>query len=428
MFQKSLFLQGLFLSVFLFTVFQAEAADLVKKGKSISYIHLAENADKVTKHAAKELAYFIRKQTGAEIPVSSKLIPGKTVIRFLLADDKKLKKDAILSKAVNNIRHDGFIIYSGKNFVEIIAKEKRGLIYGAYRILTDFGNIYWLFPGEYGEFIPAKDSFTVPEMCKNHNPAFSQRKFRLNGGSGWTPETYDWLMRNGLQLFCPKASLYGTRIDYMAQRDAIYNDGDGGLVPIMGSSKGYVPKVWEEIRKKNPEYFGFRNGKYCKPMESQPCTSNPAVKELILKHTLQRLAQYPADRKVNWTMSNDDHTNWCECKNCLALDDPADGRSNNRATRWWELVNYLVPRILAKHKNVHIEAFAYQNFRFPPAHLKPDTRAAVMICPHGRCYLHTLDDPTCPANASKFREMFDCWARKGIQGTTFEYTGTKTDI
>ena len=305
--------------------------------------------------------------------------------------------------------------------MEIIAKEKRGLIYGTYRILTDHGDIYWLFPGEYGEFIPKKDSFKVPEMCRTYNPAFSQRKFRLNGGSGWTPETYDWLMRNGLQLFCAKRTLYGKRIDYMAERDAIYNDGDGGLVPIMGSVKGYVPKVWEEIRKKHPEYFGFRNGKYCKPMESQPCTSNEAVKELILKHSLERLSQYPADRKVNWTMSNDDHTNWCECKNCLALDDPADERSNNRATRWWHLVNYLVPRILEKHKNVHIEAFAYQNFRFPPAKLVPDNRAAVMICPHGRCYLHTLDDPSCPPNASKFRAMFDSWAAKGIQGTTFEY-------
>ena len=422
MFQKSLFLQGLFLSVFLFTFFQTSAADLVKNGKSTSFILLPQNADKVKKHAAKELAYFIKKQTGAEIKITDSPVPGNTVIRFRLADDKNLKiDDAALSKAIQNIRHDGFIIHSGKDFVTIIAKEKRGFIYGAYRILTDFGDIYWLFPGEYGEFIPEKKSFTVPEMCKNYNPAFSQRKFRLNGGSGWTPETYDWLMRNGLQLFVSKNALWGPRFDYMAERDAIYNDGDGGLVPIMGSSKGYVPKVWEEIRKKNPEYFGFRNGKYCKPMESQPCTSNPAVKELILKHTLERLAKYPADRKVNWTMSNDDHTNWCECKNCLALDDPADDRSNNRATRWWHLVNYLVPRILEKHKNVHIEAFAYQNFRFPPAHLKPDTRAAVMICPHGRCYLHTLDDPSCPPNATKFREMFDCWARRGIQGTTFEY-------
>ena len=71
MFQKSLFLQGLFLTVFLFTLFQAAAADLVKHGKSVSCIQLADNADKVEKHAARELAYFIRKQTGTEIPVSS---------------------------------------------------------------------------------------------------------------------------------------------------------------------------------------------------------------------------------------------------------------------------------------------------------------------------------------------------------------------
>lgn len=421
MFQRSLFLQGLFSAVFFFTLFQAEAALLVKDGKSTSFIYLPQNAGKVEKHAAKELSFFLKKQTGADVKIENKRVPGKTVIQFVSADDKNTVKDPAVNKAIQNIRHDGFIIHSGKDFVTIIAKEKRGFIYGAYRILTDFGDIYWLFPGEYGEFIPKKNSFEVPEMCKNYNPAFLQRKFRLNGGSGWTPETFDWLMRNGLQLFVSKNALWGPRFDYMAERDAIYNDGDGGLVPIMGSSKGYVPKVWEEIRKKNPEYFGFRNGKYCKPMESQPCTSNPAVKELILKHTLEKLSQYPADRKVNWTMSNDDHTNWCECKNCLALDDPADDRSNNRATRWWHLVNYLVPRVLEKHKNVHIEAFAYQNFRFPPAHLKPDTRAAVMICPHGRCYLHTLDDPSCPPNATKFREMFDCWARRGIQGTTFEY-------
>ncbi|MBO5761990.1 MAG: DUF4838 domain-containing protein [Lentisphaeria bacterium] len=420
-FRNSWFYAGILPALILFSLLTADGAVLVKNGKSTACIQLPANAGKVKKHAAKELAYFIEKQTGAKLPVTHQASPGKTVICFLSVEEAKQKKERFLSRAAEKIRHDGFVIFSGKNSVYIVAKEKRGWLYGVYRILTEFGDIYWLFPGEYGQFIPQKDSFTIPEMRKNYNPAFSQRKFRLNGGSGWTPDTYDWLMRNGLQLFCAKRTLYGNRIDFMAERDAIYNDGDGGLVPIMGSTKGYVPKVWEEIRKKNPEYFGFRNGKYCKPMESQPCTSNEAVKELILKHTLERLAQYPADRKVNWTISNDDHTNWCECKNCLALDDPGDERSNNRATRWWHLVNFLTPRILEKYKNVHIEAFAYQNFRFPPAKLLPDNRASVMICPHGRCYLHTLDDPSCPPNASRFKGMFDSWAEKGIQGTTFEY-------
>lgn len=397
------------------------AASLIKNGRSDSYILLPPNAGKVEKHASNELQYFIAKQTGAKIPVRAEKLPGKTMIRFLSAEDKEVKNCPRTAKAVKNIKHDGFIIDSGRDFVKIIAKKKRGFLYGVYRILTDFGGIYWLFPGEYGEFIPKKNSFIVPEICKNYNPAFSQRKFRLNGGSGWTPETYDWLLRNGLQIFCTINIRNKDRVDYMAERDAIFSDGDGGLVPIMGSSKGYNKKAWAALQKKHPEYFGFRNGRFCDPMQSQPCTSNKAVRDLMLKHTLEKLSRYPADRKVSWVISNDDHTNWCECKNCLALDDPNDDKSNNRATRWWHLVNYLVPRILEKHKNVNIEAFAYQNFRFPPAKLAPTNKSAVMICPHGRCYLHTLDDPSCPPNASKFREMFDAWARIGIQGTTFEY-------
>ncbi|MBP5183368.1 MAG: hypothetical protein J6331_10125, partial [Lentisphaeria bacterium] len=36
-------------------------------------------------------------------------------------------------------------------------------------------------------------------------------------------------------------------------------------------------------------------------------------------------------------------------------------------------------------------------------------------------YVQSLDDPSCPPNATKFRERFDSWAAKGMEGTTFEY-------
>ena len=140
--RKSQFIVVVLCSALCCTLFQTNAATLVRNGKSSSYILLSPDAGKVEKHAAKELSFFLKKQTGADVKIENKRVPGKTVIQFVSADDKNTVKDPAVNKAIQNIRHDGFIIHSGKDFVTIIAKEKRGFIYGAYRILTDFGDIY----------------------------------------------------------------------------------------------------------------------------------------------------------------------------------------------------------------------------------------------------------------------------------------------
>ena len=164
---------------------------VVKSGKAVSEIILAPDAGEPEKHAAAEFRLFLKKITGAEPAVRT--VPGKGMlpVRIGLAGANHLKESKPLKDAVAKLKDDGFVIDASPDGVQIVANQKRGLIYGVYHLLKEYGGMLWLYPGEEGEYCPKSPDFRVPEQCRTFNPDVPYRRFSLNGGSGWTPDTYD---------------------------------------------------------------------------------------------------------------------------------------------------------------------------------------------------------------------------------------------
>ena len=414
------------LILFLLTLgsFSVSAKDLslIKGGKSLAGIVLPENPSLTEKYAAEELSGYARKKTGTAIPVyngTKKLPAGVLPITFSLKNTGKAfaQKDAA-------IKDDGFAIFAqaGKG-LHIRGARPRSLLYAVYHILKSNGILFlYPHPEGKGDYIPAGANLVFPEGTFVKNPAFSFRKMTLNGGSLHNQHCYEWFLRNGLQLH-----IFGVnqKPDVLKLDPIPFTGGHVLAEVLVGSGKGTFQERQEALMKAKPELFGLVNGKRTKAGNAkgccQPCTSNPETKERMLKNIQAILARFKGRENIR-TFCNDDHIIWCECENCKKLDDPKAPKDNRHADRWWHFINYMAKNILTdKNPNQKMKVLAYQTFRYPPRTIKPDPRVLVEICPHYRCYIHPLTDPTCTINATMFRRMFEDWAARTKSISTFEY-------
>lgn len=399
----------------------ATKVGLVKSGKTVSCIVLPDNAGPVERHAAEELAAYVMKITGAQIPITNQVTGSNAyAVRIGTVGAGNVLPGRALDAARTRIKGDGFVISADPGGVQIISQKQRGLLYGVYELIRRCGGVVWLYPGEEGEYCPKAPDFVLPAQLTVCNPDFAIRRIALNGcARRQLYDTWDWMIRNGFQIQTPLLEEGNPDKQWLAMRaPVLYASAD--FFVLFGAKNGQ-----EKMMAEHPGYFGLRDGKRA-PLGydrtcSQPCTSNPEVINYVADRILERIARY-GDADITFHLANDDHMKWCQCENCLKLDPPEEKAKNVVSTRWWMFVNAVAAKVLSPDRpNVSFETFAYQNFRDVPLGVKPDPRVRVVICPHQRCYAHALEDPACPPNATRFRKMFEDWTQAGMNCSTFEY-------
>ncbi|MFA6930255.1 MAG: DUF4838 domain-containing protein, partial [Lentisphaeria bacterium] len=303
-------------------IFAQESVFLIKDGKVNAAIVIAEQADQTEKYAAEELVSYLQKITGLELPVVHQPQPGLLPLTFRVISKDYFTTNAALQKAVNQLEHDGFIISANPRELQILSLKKRGLLYGMYYLLREYGGVIWFHPDptDEGEFVPNSDSFSLPAQITLKNPAFSYRKFTLNGGPGYVPHTYQWFLRNGMQLF--SSDIENPLIKAL---DPIITEGGHDMTNLLVGSTGKTAqerqKDYDLLFAEHPEYFGMIDGKRVdganhakSPSQPvcQPCTSNPEVLRRMADTAIRAMGKYGSLENVR-VLCNDDHTNWCEC-------------------------------------------------------------------------------------------------------------------
>ena len=404
--------------------FAVESLELVKDGKARAAFLLPSHAGETEKLAAKEFADYVQRITSVKIPVTEKAPEGMIPIHSVLSSSPDVPER--LKASVKRLEYDGFALDVSGEGVWIVSAKKRGLLYGVYHLLREYGGVIWFHPDptEEGEFVPHAPVFRIPFQTTVKNPAFEYRRFGLNGGSLKNDHVHTWFLRNGMQLFV------NSDIPKLRVFDPIYKEGGHDMTTLLVGYAGTnreMKAAEQKLYREHPEYFGLdskgirRIGGNNVRNAVQPCTGNPEVLKRMADHALQRIARFRGAENIR-TLCNDDHPSWCLCENCRKLDDPAAPRSNRHADRWWHFVNYMAQRILTPgHPENKLNALVYQTFRYPPKTVKPDPRVFITICPHQRCYIHSLNDPSCPVNAGGFRQMFEEWHKAGMRSDTFEY-------
>ena len=141
---------------------------------------------------------------------------------------------------------------------------------------------------------------------------------------------------------------------------------------------------WAKYGKTHPEYFALVNGKREPRYKAQPdrvklCVSNPAVWKQIVDNWA---AQKSRGKFIN--VCENDSGNYCECKNCRALDmPPAPGMKWDRdlSDRYIYFANNVLRLARKIDPEVAVCHYAYSVYRYPPRREKVDPAIYIGFVP-----------------------------------------------
>jgi len=149
--------------------------------------------------AAKDLQTYIEKMTGTKLPIigDDEKVSGNLI---LVGRSKYTKKfdNKIPSGLTPTRDEEGFIILTEGNTVLLAGNDEpyyHGTEYAVASFLHRLG-VRWYMPGEYGEFVPKKDTITVGNLNIFSKPDFKMRNWWGPLASDLRIQEYRWKIRN----------------------------------------------------------------------------------------------------------------------------------------------------------------------------------------------------------------------------------------
>jgi hypothetical protein len=333
--------------VFLGKASAAEMLTLVDQGKARVCVVVPAKAipakgaaaDPAFEHhrlAAKDLADYLGKMSGAKVTVSDKPAAGLVPIYVGSAP----AKIALTKKSDFG---DAYLIDVGPKRIVLDGESSHSLRYAASHLLHVLG-VRWYGPDDMGEHVPRRQTVIVPIGRAEEAPRFQTR----NLGSG----EWGWRNRIGVQM--------------LAQGHAF----DG----IMGTSKRF---------KTNPEYYPIVNGK---PYGGQANLSNPKVVELFIQQIGAEFRKGP--------------TTWAGGKTAaigpddgLLLDERPESRAMesgdldrifrvpSATDRFIKFANAIAAGLEKEFPDHTFGFYVYSNHDFPPRTVKPHRNLVPVVAP-----------------------------------------------
>ena len=351
------------------------AVELVRDGGPVAAIVVDKDARGFLKHAATELQTYLRKSTGAELPINPPDLSNWENRVFLgsaaaLADpdlaDREWEEDEVYRKAT-----DRELILTGlddgKSVIYWSNSEvwwpKLGTLFAVYAFLRDTVGVRWLFPGEMGEEVPRLRDVVVPPFERLNRPAFHQRL--IWSKSLWSQHDYwEWCYRNGTT---PHLKAINAPHAY------------SGLVP---------PKTHMQD---HPEYFALWEGRR---LPTQLCTTNPDVLAAVVQNCRDRFDAEP--RLLEVSLSPNDNPEFCQCDDCRALDidgvDPVHDQTSV-SRRVFTFVNQVARELAKTHPGKLVGCYAYWIHREAPTDLALEPNVVVHFAPHAGGVGHSWYEP-----------------------------------
>ena len=372
---------------------------LVRDGQPLATIIVPAEAGYGERQAARELQTYVKKCSGAELPIQAvdEAIDGISIV---------------LGDACRGLKHpavgDGFTIETVGKTINIAGGNQRGTLYGVYAFLEDELGIRWYTPDKIGEVVPRSKTIRVAPINRQEQPDFEYR---------WIGSGSDWSARNRNNVGLPEI---GVNVFRSAHTFQTFLD-----------PKKYFAE--------HPEWFALVGGERrifdSTTHLNQICTSNPEAVEEVIKNMRAFLDKNPETDMV--TLFPNDGMGFCECDACKALDEPgwatveetnvggrAVGlRGYGTLSRRMMIFNNAVAKALYEtHPKVMVKVGAYSCYTSPPKDrsLTYFKNVIVQIC-HSWCHNHAICDTNCEINAD-FRRSIEGWSRIAPGGVMlYEY-------
>ena len=306
----------------------APGITLVRDGKPNAAIVIGDDASEAVQAAAAEVQEYLKKMSGAELPVIER--PGGQSALILLGRNGLRAARASVA-GLRRLGDEGFVLRTRGERVIAAGNTDLGTQNAALDLLEQLG-CRWFLPGEAGERVPEMRTVTVPPLNKRQTPSYIGRRI--------------W-------------SGYGTRLP-QRQRDEYaewqrHNRMPGSLTGAMGHAYDRIASRRDaKLFAEHPEYFALVDG--VRSNSAQICTSHPDIVQRAIEYAKRFFDSDPIAKMVS--LSPNDGRGFCECERCLPLGSPSD--------RALMVANAVAEAIEQDYPNKFVAFYAYAPTAPPP--------------------------------------------------------------
>jgi len=363
---------------------QGAPLTIAENGAAKAVVVVAEGASEVERHAANELADFLKQITGAGFQISPPPAAGKA--RLLVGPDAA--KLAAPDFSTDGLGADGIIIRTVGDDLILAGGRPRGTLYAVYTFLEDqLGCRWW---SSKVSTIPAKPTLTVGELNIRYVPALEYREtFWFDAFDG------DWAVRN-------KSNGHSERLDAQRGGKHVYEGFVHTFYPLIPPDKYFQD---------HPEWFSEIKGKRTHD-RAQLCLTNKEMRAELVKNLKERLRKNPG-ATIASVSQNDWHGN-CQCAKCAAIEQ----EEGSPAGLMLRFVNAVGADIEQEFPNVAIDTLAYQYTRKPPKITKPRPNVIVRLCSIECSFSTPLSDE----RNKEFRDDIVGWSKICNRLYIWDYT------
>lgn len=329
-------------------VADADGQDVIiaENGTNRAAIVVAADATEAERHAAAELASFLKQVTGSDFAVSDQAAAGQN--RLLVGPGAAKLADAAFS--TEGLGAEGLVIRTAGQDLILAGGRPRGTLYAVYTFLEDTVGCRWW--SSKVSTIPKKPTLRVGPLSIRFVPRLEYREsFWFDALDG------DWAVRN-------KCNGNSDRLDAARGGKHTYE----GFVHTF---YGLIPP--DRYFKDHPEWFSEIGGQRT-AANAQLCLTNEEMRAELVKNLKERLRANPAATIAS--VSQNDCFNPCQCARCAAVDQ----EEGSPAGALLRFVNAVAAEIEPEFPNVAIDTLAYQYTRRPPAKVRPRPNVIVRLC------------------------------------------------
>ena len=372
------------------------ASPLFEKRASNWSIVVPERASETELYAAKELQYFLKRISGAELAIKRNgKTDGKNAIVIATAESFPQLPAAVKDFPEGVSGNDSLRVKTLNGNLYLTGNVPRGALYAVYTFLKNVMGVRWVCAGKNGEYVPEKTQFVLPKLDIYEVASFKYRGFHLCG-QHYDKDMETWMSRNKINIM---------RSDPVSKAKWVKNWNDQRIAKgfhMMFSTHNVTIRD-KEVFAQHPEYFAEINGKR---MRDQLCWSHPEVEKIMLGRLLKYCREYPVVEIIN--LSAADNMNYCRCKIC-----------GTRPVHevWFDFYNKLASGVRKQFPDIKFAGIAYQAYKKVPK-CDMSSSAFVEYCMYDRCYVHRYGE--CKMNDKSLQNVAD-WQKKSVPVVIYGY-------
>lgn len=337
----------------------AGCISLVENGKPVAAIVLPADADSTLREAAAELSSYIRKLSGAELPVCGDI--GEVQGAALVLGDKDAPLPPV-EKPREQYASESFSVRVGDGNIYFGGRSSEAIAYGVLAFIEDNLGVRWFAPGALWEYLPPHENgeLKVQVSSKVVTPDTAARLWSYRPPSeSWE----EWLRKNrGASVTKRFRDKYSANTMYKIFPAKKYAETHPEYYPLVGGKRVVPP-----AKPSHGTYFW-------------PCVSNRDV----MKTTAEYIGKWFDENPGNYSFSlgMNDVTSHCHCEKCLAMDpDPGAISRDDLIERTCLFVNAVAEELKKTHPDRYLGMLIYRHlYKVPQSITKMEDNVFVYIC------------------------------------------------